>query len=313
MKALYKVYYSIRCFVPKRLQVGMRRCFMRYQRFRTRDIWPIDPKESLSRPLWNQWPDNKQFAFVLTHDVESGIGVENCEQLLQIDRQFGFRSSFNFVPERYSTPPRLRQKLKSEGFEVGVHGLLHDGKLYSSKHVFMDRAAKINEYLKAWGAVGFRSPSMHHNLEWLHALDVEYDLSAFDTDPFEPDNSGVGTIFPFWVPDGPEGSGYVELPYTLPQDSTLYLFLQEKTIDIWKQKLDWIVQQGGMALLNTHPDYMSFSSRTQRGLTYPSDFYRQFLEYVVTKYEGLYWAPLPREMAEFARAEHHAADHKASN
>jgi hypothetical protein len=30
----------------------------------------------------------------------------------------------------------------------------------------------------------------------------------------------------------------------------------EKTISIWKKKLDWIVEKGGMALLITHPDYM---------------------------------------------------------
>ena len=53
-------------------------------------------------------------------------------------------------------------------------------------------------------------------------------------------------------------SGYVELPYTLPQDSTLFLLLREKTNGIWKTKLDWIAQHGGMALLNTHPDYMRF-------------------------------------------------------
>ena len=57
---------------------------------------------------------------------------------------------------------------------------------------------------------------------------------------------------------GPNGGGYVELPYTLPQDSTMFLVLQEKSTDIWKQKLDWLVQRGGMALVNVHPDYVGF-------------------------------------------------------
>jgi hypothetical protein len=47
--------------------------------------------------------------------------------------------------------------------------------------------------------------------------------------------------------------GYVELPYTLPQDFTLFTVMREKDIDIWKKKLDWIVEKGGMALLITHP------------------------------------------------------------
>ena len=52
--------------------------------------------------------------------------------------------------------------------------------------------------------------------------------------------------------------GYVELPYTLPQDSTLFLVLRETTPEIWMRKLDWIAEHGGMVLLDMHPDYMSF-------------------------------------------------------
>jgi len=47
--------------------------------------------------------------------------------------------------------------------------------------------------------VGFRAPAMHDNLEWISELNLEYDLSTFDTDPFEPQSDGVGTIFPFKV------------------------------------------------------------------------------------------------------------------
>ena len=38
----------------------------------------------------------------------------------------------------------------------------------------------------------------------------------------------------------------------------LFILMKEKNIDIWKQKLDWISEHSGMALLNTHPDYMNF-------------------------------------------------------
>jgi hypothetical protein len=145
----------------------------------------------------------------------------------------GFRSSFNFVPERYAVDPALRAELTAAGFEVGVHGLNHDGKLYSSKAEFDRRAVQINDYIREWGAVGFRSPAMHHNLEWLKALDIEYDASTFDTDPFEPQPDGVGTVFPFWVARD-DGSGYVELPYTLAQDFTLFVLMKEKGIDLCK-------------------------------------------------------------------------------
>ena len=68
----------------------------------------------------------------------------------------------------------------------------------------------------------------------------------------------MGTIIPFWVSKDGFQKGYVELPYTLPQDFTLFILMKEKNIEIWKQKLDWIAEYGGMVLLNTHPDYMNF-------------------------------------------------------
>jgi hypothetical protein len=30
------------------------------------------------------------------------------------------------------------------------------------------------------------------------------------------------------------------------------------TIDVWCKKLDWMVQNCGMALVNVHPDYLCF-------------------------------------------------------
>ncbi len=129
-------------------------------------------------------------------------------------------------------------------------------------------------------------------------LEILYDASTFDTDPFEPQPDGVNTIFPFWVP-GVAGRGYVELPYTLPQDSTLFLLLKESSPEIWKRKLDWIVESGGMALVNVHPDYLNFDESTKSIRTFPYTYYQEFLEYIQEKYANLYWHALPRDVAKF--------------
>src|SRR5206468_13115673 len=92
-------------------------------------------------------------------------------------------------------------------------------------------------------------------------------------------------------------SAYVELPYTLPQDSALFLLFCERHPDIWFQKLDWIARHGGMALLNVHPDYLRFDGEA-RG-TYPVEFYTRLLEYVRQRYEQSFWQALPREIAAF--------------
>src|SRR5262249_41363433 len=130
-------------------------------------------------------------------------GLAKCRQLMELEMKLGFRSSFNFVPEGdYQVPRVLIDELKANGFEVGVHDLHHDGKLYHSRKQFVQDSALINHYLNDWGAVGFRSGFMLHNLHWLHDLDIAYDASTFDTDPFEPQPDGVSTIFPFWVANG---------------------------------------------------------------------------------------------------------------
>jgi hypothetical protein len=264
-------------------------------------VWPIFSSAGKRPAGWPGWPDGKQFALVLTHDVESLSGLNKCERLMEMEQSLGFRSSFNFIPEgEYRVSPELREHLVEQGFEVGVHDLRHDGKLYRTKRHFDAAAPRINDYLREWNASGFRSGFMHRNLDWLHSLDIQYDMSTFDTDPFEPQPDGVHTIFPFVVRNGQESKGYVEMPYTLPQDSTLYLVLQEKDDRIWKEKLDWIVEQGGMALLNVHPDYMSFDS-PRRENEYPAEIYREFLDHVRSRYHDSYWAALPSDVATFSR------------
>jgi hypothetical protein len=296
-----QLYYLLKPLLPRRLQLAMRKVWIARKRSMSSDIWPINKNAGIRPAHWRGWPDGKKFALVLTHDVETEKGQRKTKQLADLERSLGFRSSFNFVPKRYHVQPEVRKYLIDNNFEVGVHGLYHDGKYYSSREVFLSRAQQINHFLKEWGAVGFRSPSMLHNLEWIHDLDIEYDTSTFDTDPFEPQSDGVGTIFPFFVRKDGSEEGYVELPYTLAQDFTLLVLMKERDITVWKQKLDWIVGHEGMALLNTHPDYMNFGNTRTTIEEYPVIHYLEFLQYVKSRYNGTYWSVLPRDLARFFR------------
>ena len=260
-KLINASYYAVKPLLLRRLQIWLRTQVINQQRKAVADIWPILERAGEPPEDWAGWPQGKQFAFVSTHDVELDRGQQRCPTLAGLEKELGFRSSFNFVPERYQVSPQLRSYLQEEGFEVGVHGLNHDGRLFQTRAIFAERAPRIRKYLKEWGAVGFRSPSMHHNLDWIHELNLEYDLSTFDTDPFEPQPSGVETVFPFWVQGSNGNAGYMELPYTLVQDFTAFILMREKSIDVWRTKLDWIAEKGGMALVNTHPDYMSLGGR----------------------------------------------------
>ena len=318
-----RLYYHIKPYLPWGFRMALRRIVARRKLKNCQDVWPINEAAGNSPAGWPGWPDGKKFAFVLTHDVEGTEGLAKCRQVMQLEMELGFRSAFNFIPEGdYAVSRELREEVSQNGFEIGVHDLHHDGKLFQTRQDFSKSAREINHYLKAWGAAGFRSGFMLREMDWLQDLNIQYDASTFDTDPFEPQPDGTGTIFPFWVsrkksdigshlrsPSSelqlpasgapPSGGGYTELPYTLAQDSTLFLVMRERTPGIWLQKLDWIARRGGMALVNVHPDYLRFPDEPASPRTYPVALYIELLKHVRNHHAGVYWQPLPREAAAF--------------
>lgn len=300
---LRKLFYILKPFLSRRLQIYLRRKLIAYEIKKYKNIWPILPGSEKPPSNWKGWPNGKKFAVILTHDVEHHRGYDRVLKLMQIEKELGFVSSFNFVPERdYKVEKELLNTLRENGFDYGVHGLYHDGKLFASESEFLKRAEKIKEYLNEWKTTGFRAPSMHHNLDLIGALDIEYDLSTFDTDPFEPQPDGVGTIFPFWVPNlRHKDGGYIELPYTLPQDFTPFILMNEKTPKIWTDKVDWIVKNKGMVLVNVHPDYIQFDDSAKGLEDFPISLYKDFLKYLLKNYKGQFWNVLPNEVARFVK------------
>jgi glycosyltransferase involved in cell wall biosynthesis len=295
---LMKAYYLLKPILPWRLRMSLRQWRAGRQRRTFAEVWPIDPGSSAVPPGWPGWPEGKRFGLVLTHDVEGKKGFDRVPHLVGLTQKYGFRACFNFVPiGEYQVTPALLEMLERAGFEAGVHGLRHDGRLFQSPKKFAAKAAQIREIMCRWGAVGFRSPLMQHRLGWMHELGSEYDCSTFDVDPFEPESDGMRTIFPFWV-QAPGNKGFVELPYTLVQDFNLFKILGEQNIDVWKKKLDWLVEHGGMALINAHPDYMSMNGSPARD-EYPAARYEEFLSYLRNKYADQYWNALPREVSRY--------------
>ena len=147
---LRKIYYQVKPLIPRRLQLLLRRGRIYCKLPFCRNVWPIDRSAAKPPANWRGWPDNKRFALVLTHDVDTAQGQEKCRQLQGLEMKHGFRSSFNFVPRRYNVSAELRHYLTEAGFEVGVHGLYHDGKYYDSREIFRSRAEQINIYIREW-------------------------------------------------------------------------------------------------------------------------------------------------------------------
>ena len=292
-----QLYYLLKPILPRRLTRVLRRYYGRPIDHKVENIWPIDPRyvlfqqEVIRQVLIETghefinyrhfWPSHHDFALVLTHDIETAKGQSFVRKLVDLEEGLGFRSSFNFVLERYPLDQGLIHDLRDRGFEVGCHGLKHDGKLFNTRNGFMKRAEKINAYMKEYEMVGFRSPLTHRNPEWMQILNIEYDSSFFDTDPFEPIPGGVMSIWPFFL------GHFVELPYTLAQDYTLTAVLGERTPRIWLDKIKFIKEYHGMALLNTHPDYLVDMNNLR--------IYTEFLQ-ALQKEKG-YWHALARDVA----------------
>lgn len=296
-----RLYYDLKPLIPRRLSRALRRILQSRHKRDFEMGWPIEERyprfqfQTLKKALQLAgrssvrfepfWPQGRHFALILTHDIEEEEGQAFVRIVADLEENLGFRSSFNFVPERYRVDKSLLAELRDRGFEIGIHGLKHDGKLFNSHAEFMRRAKRINSYLNEFDAVGFRSPLTLRNPEWMQALNIEYDLSFFDTDPFEPMPGGVMSTHPFFI------GHFIELPYTLVQDYTLNSVLGETRPRLWLEKVAFIRKYHGMALLNSHPDYLRSPA--------VFEIYRDFL--TIMKTSNGCWHALPREIAAWWR------------
>ena len=284
----FRIYYRMRPLIPD----AMRHMFQktRNRTLPSRDNWYIPEAlnaytKSIGHPPTSPWPQSANYALVLTHDVEAAHGFSLIPKLAELEESLGFRSSWNIVPYKYKIDGGLIHGLKQNGHEIGVHGYNHDGRLFESKEMFDSRVPMINQAIERMGAVGFRAPMVHRNLRWMQQLNVEYDASCFDVDPYQPMPGGVGGIWPFAF------GKIVELPYTMPQDHTLFVSLNETSDRIWRDKLDFIQRHRGMALMLTHPDYLDSPTRLA--------IYRDFLKWLQDHSEP--WHVLPRDLAKWFR------------
>jgi hypothetical protein len=293
--AAIRSYYAARGLLPRGVQIALRRSYARRQARAPFPRWPIETSlhdfyavfaamlvdvAGEAVPRIASWPGQSTWALVLTHDVETADGAAALDPVLTIERELGLRSSWNFVPLRYEVDPETVRRLGAEGFEVGVHGLYHDGRDLESLARLNERLPGMREAAERWSAVGFRAPATQRGWELMPRLGFAYDSSYPDTDPFEPQAGGCCTWLPFF------NGEMVELPLTMAQDHTLFTILRRDDESTWIAKADFLREQGGMALIDTHPDYLL----DQRILA----AYRALLERFAQ--DGTAWHALPREV-----------------
>ncbi|MFZ0086814.1 MAG: hypothetical protein WAK78_16130, partial [Candidatus Acidiferrales bacterium] len=222
--------------------------------------------------------------------VETVAGRDFTSDLMDLDESYGIRSSFQVIPEkRYEIPDEYVQEMRNRGFEFNIHDLNHDGQLYQERELFLQRAKKINEYIKKFGSSGFRAGVMYRNLEWYGAYDFSYDMSMPNVAHLEPQRGGCCTVFPYFV------GKILEIPLTTCQDYSLLQILNDYSIDLWKKQLDLIRARNGLMSFISHPDYL-ISPPARK-------VYESLLDHLqkIVKHEKI-WMALPGEVNRWWRA-----------
>jgi hypothetical protein len=299
-------YYSLRGILPVAVRRKLQQIYLSGWKDRPFPAWPVDftvdtLHEKLLRlsmeasdcrrvPFIWFWPDGASNCLILTHDVETSAGRDFTSQLIDLDETYGFRSSFQVVPEsRYEVSETYVRNIRNRGCEFNIHDLNHDGLLYRERAEFLRRAKKINEYCRRYGARGFRAGSMYRNPDWYDAYEFSYDMSMPNVAHLEPKRGGCCTVFPFFV------GNILEIPLTTSEDYSVFHILNQDSIALWKNQLNLVRQRNGLMSVLAHPDYL-IGSRNRKA-------YESLLDHLRQMVSGKeVWTALPGEVDEWWRA-----------
>jgi hypothetical protein len=261
-------YYFVRPFLPIAVRKHLQKVSLNGWRNLAFPHWPVDTtvdtlmeklmalsigREQDARiPFIWFWPEGKDACAIVTHDVETQCGVELSARLMDINESFRIPASFQIVPEeRYSVSEAYLNSIRQRGFEINVQDLNHDGHLFRDRAQFARRAAKINQYRKAYGAAGFRAGVLYRNQEWYDLLEFDFDSSIPNVAHLDPQRGGCCTVMPYFI------GKLVELPVTTTQDYSLFHIVNDYSLEPWKQQIELILAKHGLINVVTHPDYLT--------------------------------------------------------
>jgi hypothetical protein len=214
-------------------------------------------KVKLPKKMW----DGKNYACVITHDIETAQGLRRARSLKRIEEKYDVPSAWYIPSDNFRLDSQTIGELANHG-EIGSHDTKHDGKL---AQLSQDKLARrLNESKQTLSKAancpieGFRAPLLQHNFKIIYALRAagySYDTSIPTWEPKHPSTMGphgIGTVYPMTF------DGIVEVPVTLPQDHQMMHVLgmrPEQTVEAWIRQMKIIKKIGGMCVFLVHPDY----------------------------------------------------------
>ncbi|MCK4660428.1 MAG: hypothetical protein KAV82_12970 [Phycisphaerae bacterium] len=222
----------------------------------------IVEEHSSARPV-PFWPQGKQYAATLSHDIDTDYCFrfpELLEKVRALDEAAGIRSAWMVVEKLVDAGRKALDELYAGGHEIGFHGTEHDHKLAFLPPVAMaKRIARAGRLIDAYGTTGFRSPSYLRTPGLYQALDgvLEYDMSMHDVlEGFcraTLRHEGCSTCLPFFI----AGTDVLEIPTTVPEDWYFDSLGCSNPREVLRKQLDslaLIKARGGIAGILTHPE-----------------------------------------------------------
>ena len=230
--------------------------------------WPVERSLDLGQPHPSY--AGRQAVLLITHDIDSHPELASIEAVRAMERGLGLVSSFGFVPKISWPAEDTARGLIDEGCDVYVHDIAHNGRLpflspsqirAALTEVF-DRSPWAGEVMHTFRTGQLlASPALFSVLAERFAID----MSIPDTERDGPygGNAGCGTVLPFRF------HGLLEIPVTMPQEVFLrqvYGLSADESLGIWRDKLAYIKQVGGVASLNVHPVWLERDAELARVL-----------------------------------------------
>jgi hypothetical protein len=268
-----RIYYLFRPILPLGVRRHLQRHHLRGWNKLPFPRWPVDTtvdsllKRLLALALKSKgvdripfiwfWPDGASASAIMTHDVETERGRQRCYEMMDMDDSHEIKASFQIVPEqRYKVEKKFLEDIRQRNFEVNIHDLNHDGKLFGGRAQFDLRVKQINDYGREFEAIGFRSAILYRDQSWFDQLEFQYDMSVPNVAHLDPQRGGCCTLMPYFV------GNILELPVTTIQDHSLFNVLGDYSTQLWEQQTEYILRHNGLMSFIIHPDYIN-SKRAQ--------------------------------------------------
>jgi peptidoglycan/xylan/chitin deacetylase (PgdA/CDA1 family) len=158
------------------------------------------------------------------------------------------------VGELLRQDPQPAEALRQQGHEIGLHGDRHDNRIaYLDRPTITARLGSCKDVVRRFGIEGFRTPSLLGSprlraaLGWAEFAYVS-DIPDSEVDSLIAPRRGCASAFPFMR------QGLLEIPLTLPLEDKLVLagLDEAQIVALWRTKLEWARQVGGLAQLAVH-------------------------------------------------------------